>query len=272
MRTALLPLALLFAVAPSLAAGVGAPVAASRAKDIYAAALEEKNARTPNLSTAAMEALAAGGKAIILDARPRLEWAVSHIPGALNVAPKPGTPMSVYVSDVKEVERLVADRKATIVLYCNGPFCGKSRRLAEELLGAGYADVRRYQLGAPVWRALGKVMVIEPEGVRYVRDGDRTAVFIDARDPEEFAAAPIEGTRNLAASRLPRERDSGEIKAAKDDGRLPMNDHNTRIVVFGRDGRQARAVAEAIAREAFHNVAYFEGTFAEFRELTGDKP
>jgi len=53
----------------------------------------------------------------------------------------------------------------------------------------------------------------------------------------------------------------GEVKAAKDDGRLPMEDHNTRIIVFGQDGAQAKAVAEAITQEAFHNVAYFGGTF-----------
>jgi hypothetical protein len=41
-----------------------------------------------------------------------------------------------------------------------------------------------------------------------------------------------------------------------------MEDHNTRIVVFGRDAAQARALAEAIVREAFHNVAYFPGTYA----------
>jgi hypothetical protein len=40
-----------------------------------------------------------------------------------------------------------------------------------------------------------------------------------------------------------------------------MDDHNTRLIVFGRDSTQARAVAEAIAKEAFHNVAYFAGTF-----------
>ena len=58
-------------------------------------------------------------------------------------------------------------------------------------------------------------------------------------------------------------KDVGEVKAAKDDGRLPMEDHNTRIVVFGRDSEQARAVAEAIAREAFHNVCFFPGSYAE---------
>lgn len=35
----------------------------------------------------------------------------------------------------------------------------------------------------------------------------------------------------------------------------------TRIVVFGRDAGQARALAEAIAQSARHNVAYFPGAF-----------
>lgn len=60
-------------------------------------------------------------------------------------------------------------------------------------------------------------------------------------------------------------KDVGEVRKAKDDGRLPMEDHNTRIVIYGRDAAQARALAEAIAREAFHNVAYFPGTFDALR-------
>jgi hypothetical protein len=57
----------------------------------------------------------------------------------------------------------------------------------------------------------------------------------------------------------------GEVKKAKDDGRLPMEDHNTRIIVFGRDGAQAKAVAEVIMREAFHNVSYFVGPLERLR-------
>jgi HEAT repeat protein len=61
------------------------------------------------------------------------------------------------------------------------------------------------------------------------------------------------------------------VKTAKDDGRLPMEDHNTRLIVFGRDGTQAQAVAEAIAREAFHNVAYFGGTFDILMQKTAGR-
>ena len=46
------------------------------------------------------------------------------------------------------------------------------------------------------------------------------------------------------------------MKQAKDDGRLPMDDHNTRIIVFGSNAKDARAVADAIAGEAFHNVSF----------------
>lgn len=38
----------------------------------------------------------------------------------------------------------------------------------------------------------------------------------------------------------------------------------TRILVVGADGAEARAVAEAVAREAFSNVSYFDGTADDF--------
>jgi rhodanese-related sulfurtransferase len=179
--------------------------------------------------------------------------------------------MSQYVSDVAEIERLVGgDRTKPLVLYCNGPFCGKSRRLSQELLSAGFTRVRRYQLGAPVWRALGGVMVTELEGARHILENDRTAVWIDARAADEFATRSLAAARNIPRDKVLPGKDVGEIRAAKDDGRLPMEDHNTRIIVFGRSAEQARAVAEAIAREAFHNVSFFPGSFVELIAI--DRP
>lgn len=237
-------------------------------QNVYAAVLAEADAPTPNISTAELTEILARGKALVLDTRPRREWAVSHIPSALNVAPKPGIAMSQYISDVAEIERLVGgDKTRPLVLYCNGPFCGKSKRLSQELLSAGFTTVRRYQLGAPVWRALGGVMVTESEGARYIFESDRTAVWIDARDPDEFATGSLSAAHNIPRSRVLPGKDVGEVKAAKDDGRLPMEDHNTRIVVFGRDSEQARAVAEAIAREAFHNVSFFPASYAELAAI-----
>jgi rhodanese-related sulfurtransferase len=240
----------------------------ARPSNVFRAVLDEKSPRTPEISTEELRSILASGAAILLDTRPHLEWAISHIPGAHNVAPKPGVPMSQYTSDVSEVGRLVAlDKTRPLVLYCNGPFCGKSKRVSEDLLAAGYTNVRRYQLGAPVWRALGGVMVTELDGLHYTLEKDRSAVIIDARDPAEFAEGTLPNARNLPRSKVLEGKDVGEIKAAKDDGRLPMEDHNTRIVVFGRDAQQARAVAEAIAQEAFHNVSYLEGGFRALHDL-----
>jgi rhodanese-related sulfurtransferase len=199
------------------------------------------------VSTAELKVLLSTGAAVVLDARPPEEFGISHIPGALNVSPKPGVPISVYVSDVEEVKRLVPDVNQLLVLYCNGPFCGKSKRLGVELLAAGFTNVRRYQFGMPGWRTMGGAAVIELEQLRQVAKLDRTAVFVDA------GLTRRSSFRNTVRI-LP-----GEAVAAKDDGRLPMHDHNTRIVVIGTTGAQARVVAEEITANAFHNVAYYDG-------------
>lgn len=233
---------------------------------VFDAVLGESAQKSPEISTAELTRVLREGRALVLDARPFREFAVSHIPGALNVSAKPGVAMSLYVSDVAEIGRLARGRKDTpLVLYCNGPFCGKSKRLAQELLDGGFEDVRRYQLGIPVWRALGGVTVIEPEGLRHVTEADRTLVLIDVRESDAFGAGSLPGARNLPRSLVLEGKDVGEVKRAKDDGRLPMEDHNTRIVVVGRGVEDARHVAEALAREAFHNVAYFTGGFDEAR-------
>jgi rhodanese-related sulfurtransferase len=209
------------------------------------------------ITTAELRDVLARNEAVVLDARPAEEFGMSHIPGAVNVSQQPGTPMSQYISDVAEVKRLVADRERPLVVYCNGPFCGKSRRFAEELVAAGYLNVRRYQLGMPGWRTMGGVAAIEPSALRRVADLDGTAVFIDAGLVDARQPVP----------RMVRLRPE-EVILAKDDGRLPMHDHNTRIIVLGATGAQARALAEAIAANAFHNVAYYDGDGSIVRQGT----
>jgi rhodanese-related sulfurtransferase len=105
---------------------------------------------SPEISTEQLTSILETRSATVIDARPFLEFAISHIPGALNVAAKPGVSPSLYISDVAEIGRLVrGNRAAPLVLYCNGPHCGTSKRLAAELQDAGYSNVRRYQLGIP---------------------------------------------------------------------------------------------------------------------------
>jgi len=239
--------------------------------NIYQATLMESGQKTPEISTEELQKILTEKSAMVFDARPFKEYAVSHIPGAVNLSAKPGVDKALYVSDVAEVGRILkGDKEAPIVIYCNGPYCGKSKRLPVELLDAGYKNVRRYQLGIPVWRALGGVTQIESLGVKYVLENDKTAVFLDVREPDEFKAGSIAVAKNLPRSGVqPGKKDVGEIKLAKNDGRLPVDDHNTRIIVFGKDAKQALEVAKALAWEAFHNVAYFNGTFEELKASIG---
>ena len=72
-------------------AAVLAATAAS-AQSVLEATLAEPNQKTAEVSTAQLRQILAETSAVLLDARPRREYAISHIPGALNVAPRPGLP------------------------------------------------------------------------------------------------------------------------------------------------------------------------------------
>jgi rhodanese-related sulfurtransferase len=210
------------------------------------------------ISTTELRAALSDRNALVLDARPFAEYAVSHIPGARSVPGKPGLPSAQYTADASEILRTVPDRARLLVLYCNGPFCGRSKRFGAELQKAGYKNVRRYQLGIPTWRALGGVTQVEKDALVSLLKADATAVLVDAREGDTSRS-------RLQAARAISLRDASK---AKDDGRLPMTDHNTRIFVVGETGAQARAVAEAIVRDAFHNVSFFDGRVADLPELS----
>jgi rhodanese-related sulfurtransferase len=215
---------------------------------------------TSEISTAELQAALRNSSAIILDARPYEEYAVSHIPSARAVPAKPGTTPALYVGDAAEVAKNIPDRNQPLILYCNGLFCGRSERLAKDLTALGYQAVRRYQLGAPGWRALGGVMQVEKPALLRVLAQDATSVLIDGR-----AASVLKPRlRNAVSISL------GDASKAKDDGRLPMTDHNTRIFVVAANGTEARAVAEAIVRDAFHNVTFFGGAITDLPELLDD--
>ena len=215
---------------------------------------------SPEISTAELRAALTESSAIVLDARPYEEYAVSHIPGARAVPAKPGTTPALYVADAAEIAKTIPDQSQPLILYCNGLFCGRSERFADDLTKLGYRNVRRYQLGAPGWRALGGVMQVEKPALLRLLAQDATSVLIDAR--AEAGLKPR--LRSAISIPLP------EASKAKDDGRLPMTDHNTRIFVVGTNGAEARAVAEAIVHDAFHNVAFFDGAITDLPQLLED--
>jgi rhodanese-related sulfurtransferase len=228
------------------------PAAIAQSGTIGQAIVGDHDQKTREVSTDQIRRVLADGSAVVIDARTHSEYAAGHIPGAVNFDVPPDRVVAA-------IERLLnGDKGRALGLYCNGPYCQASRRLGERLVAAGFTHVRRYQLGMPVWRALGGPTEVELEGVVRIYHNDRTAVFFDARSPEEFAKGSLPGALNVPADRLP----SGALDTAP----LPLDDFNTRIVLFGRDAAQARALADALSRRPWHNVAYYPGRFETLRE------
>jgi rhodanese-related sulfurtransferase len=258
ITTIVLTSAVLVSQAAANQAG-GEPQAAVGDKPLVFDAILKDQASCPEITTHDLEAALKNASAVVLDARPFDEYAVSHIPGARSVAGKPGTTPALYVADVNAILETVTDKSQPLILYCNGLNCGRSKRFGDDLLKAGYQNVRRYQLGAPAWRALGGVMQVEKQALTRLLAQDATAVLIDARETAD-ASPHLRGARSIPLR---------DATKAKDDGRLPMTDHNTRIFVVGDNGAQARAVAEAIVHDAFHNVSFLDGSVADVKELAG---
>ena len=228
-----------------LAVGPNDAVAQSQ-PTVHQTTLGEAGQQTPEVTTEEVQRILAIKSEPLLDVRSAQEYAIAHIPGSINL----------YEKEVERITQAYPDKTARMVLYCNGPFCGKSKRLSEQLVKLGYTNVRRYQLGLPVWRALGHTVQTDLEGFKYVFKADKTAVYVDARSPSEVAKASVPGAVNIQA---------GEAEKANEDGRLPHKDKGTRVIVFADTAEEARRVAEEIARKAYWNSSYFGGTFAELK-------
>jgi ArsR family transcriptional regulator len=83
------------------------------------------------------------GLVTVLDVRPPDEFAVGHLPGAINI------PLS-------ELEKRLAelDPDHEIVAYCRGPWCVLSFEAVAALRARGF-KIRRLEDGLPEWRAAG---------------------------------------------------------------------------------------------------------------------
>jgi len=79
----------------------------------------------------------------ILDVRPADEFALGHLPGALNI------PLRALQSRLSELKR---DNE--IVAYCRGPYCVLSYEAVAALRKHGF-NARRLEDGFPEWRAAG---------------------------------------------------------------------------------------------------------------------
>lgn len=83
------------------------------------------------------------GLVTVLDVRPEDEFALGHLPGALNIP-------------LTELERRLAElpRDREVIAYCRGPYCVLSFEAVATLRARGYL-VRRLEDGYPEWKAAG---------------------------------------------------------------------------------------------------------------------
>jgi rhodanese-related sulfurtransferase len=229
---------------------LSASIAVNAQGNILQATLGETEP-TPEVNTEQLRRILEDGSAVVLDSRSRAQYAAGHIPGAINISLPEGATETDYITLVERLQG--GDMSSALVLYCNGPRCGASRALSKRLVEGGFTNVRRYQLGIPIWRSLGGPTVIEHDAITRIYQVDNLTVFFDVRSRDEFAKGSLPGAHNVPVDELA----SGVL----DNAPKPNHDFNTRIVIFGRDGFQARVMAEAMGMSAYHNVNYYPGTF-----------
>lgn len=96
--------------------------------------------------------------AILIDSRIASEYSEGHIKGAINVPyrEKSAKDKSFDASqDEWSLDKLPADKGASIVIYCNGPECWKSYKSSVAAIKAGYSNIHWFRDGFPAWKAAG---------------------------------------------------------------------------------------------------------------------
>jgi ArsR family transcriptional regulator len=87
------------------------------------------------------------GAVTVLDVRPEDEFALGHLPGAVNI------PLRTLEARLSEL-----DPAQEIVAYCRGPYCVLSYEAVAALRARNF-KVRRLENGFPEWRAAGLPVV-----------------------------------------------------------------------------------------------------------------
>lgn len=113
-------------------------------------------------------------KGVFIDARLASWYERSAIPGAVNI------PFKHFLSDSDEREQVLKDlggaydrsgewdfsKAKTILLYCNGAWCGQSPTAINALIEIGYPQkkMKYYRGGMQAWQLLGLTTIVPKEG------------------------------------------------------------------------------------------------------------
>jgi ArsR family transcriptional regulator len=91
------------------------------------------------------------GLVTVLDVRPVDEFALGHLPGAINI------PLGELKKRLAEL-----DPEQEVVAYCRGPYCVLSYEAVAMLRARGF-KVRRLEDGLPEWRAAGLPVALDAD-------------------------------------------------------------------------------------------------------------
>ncbi len=103
-------------------------------------------ASIPQIDRPEVQASIEGDTAVIVDALSPMSYAVSHLPGAVNMPPE-------RVDEL--AQRLIPDRNTQVVVYCSSETCDSSVLAARRLVELGYANVSQYAGGKRDWVEAG---------------------------------------------------------------------------------------------------------------------
>jgi rhodanese-related sulfurtransferase len=110
-----------------------------RALDDY----RDSRRRLSSIAPEELQRLRARGEAVLIDARPAVEYAAGHLPGAVSLPP----------DAAGEASRLLP-RGKTVVAYCRGPFCVYADDVLARLAERGW-KVARLEEGVLEWQERG---------------------------------------------------------------------------------------------------------------------
>lgn len=87
-----------------------------------------------------------GDEFVLVDALSPMSYAMSHLPGAINITPD-------WVDD--RARRRIPDTNTEVVVYCADLTCDSSVAVAYRLIELGYRNVRHYAEGKRDWVKAG---------------------------------------------------------------------------------------------------------------------
>jgi hydroxyacylglutathione hydrolase len=176
---------------------------------------------------AAFEAKVAAG-AVIIDARGRGEFAAAHIPGSLNVELDSGFAGYVgwLVPFAQPVVFVLPDQQDALA------------HATTELLRIGYERVHGWlEGGIEAWQAAGRAVgnyeTTTMAEIHAERASGGAGVLLDVRQPNEWAAGVVAGSRTIFVADLP--------------GALPSLPTDQPITVYCRTGHRASIAASIVA-------------------------